>query len=94
RDFENAQFVEDLSLARSEAVIITPTYAESPDLGGNYVGQRVVLSRGWDTSTLSVQGFGGWWYQRNTRVPPQVAQEAVLWLRQDVYDGVAIDGLQ
>ncbi|MEL6149897.1 MAG: glycosyltransferase family 39 protein, partial [Chloroflexota bacterium] len=94
RDFENAQFVEDVSLARSEPVVITPVYAEDPDLGGNYVGQTVIVSRDWDASTLSLQGFGAWWYQRNTRVPPQVAQEAVLWLRQDIYDGVAVDGLQ
>ncbi|MEL6268709.1 MAG: hypothetical protein AAFR22_02780, partial [Chloroflexota bacterium] len=87
-------FVEDVSLARSEPVVITPVYAEDPDLGGNYVGQTVIVSRDWDASTLSLQGFGAWWYQRNTRVPPQVAQEAVLWLRQDIYDGVAVDGLQ
>jgi hypothetical protein len=89
RDFENAQFVEDVSLARSEQIIIAPNYEESPDLGGNYVGQNVVLTREWDPSTLSVQGFGAWWYQRKTRVPPQPMQEAVLWLRQDIYDGVS-----
>lgn len=88
RDFQNAVFVRDLSAARSEAVILTPPLAEDANLGGNYVGQSLVISRDWGFDSLAAQGTLAWWFQRSTRVPPQPAQEVVLWLRQDVYDGV------
>ncbi len=94
RDFRNATYVSDFAQARSAAVVLAPPTAEPPQLGGNYVGQSLVVSRGWDVNTLSLQGTMAWWFQRSTRVPPQSAQEVVLWLRQDIYDGVDIPGLQ
>ncbi len=91
RDFENATYVSDPAGARTREVVIAPMTEEAPDLGGNYVGQDIVISRDWNLDSLTAQGLMAWWLQRRTRVPAQTAQQVVLWLRQDVYDGTVTD---
>jgi hypothetical protein len=94
RDFRNATFVSDPAQARTQEVIIAPMTPEVPNLGGNYVGQAVVISRDWNLDSLTAQGMLAWWIQRRTRIPAQTSQEVVLWLRQDVYDGTVTDPTQ
>ncbi len=87
RDFVNARFVDSLNGAVGEQIVILPDIID-PDLGGSYVGQDFVISRTWDSSTLEPVDFLTWWLQSRARVQPQVEGRVVLWLRQDVYDGV------
>lgn len=91
RDFPNARFVESLAGARREALIIASPFAvdplsdEEPDLGGGYVGQRFVIERRWNISTLQGLDFMPWLLQRRTRWDALPSQEVILWARQDVY---------
>jgi len=74
-------------------VILAPPAAEPPDLGGSYLGETFILQRDWNPNTLNFWQVGAWWFQRKTRVPGQPLQEVVLWVRQDVYNGVPFPGL-
>jgi hypothetical protein len=94
RDFENATFVQHTADARAQAVVLSAITAEPPELGGNYFGQSFTLSRDWDVNNLSAREIPVWWFQRNTRVPGEATRSVVLWLREDVYEGVDIPGLQ
>lgn len=88
RDFENVTYVPDATSAQQQPVVLTPVTREPPELGGNYVGQSLVIARDWDMGDLLPQGVPAWYFQRRTRTEPQPVQEIVLWVRQDVYDGV------
>ncbi len=92
RDFENTTYSPTLAGARGAPIIIAPAIDLEPDFAGNYVGQTFVLTRRWDMSTLTLVGFPAWWLQQRTRVPAQPVGEVVLWLRQDIYAGLANQG--
>jgi hypothetical protein len=89
RDFSNAEFVQTLRDAQTAEVILSPSNVESedvPDLGGSYVGQRVVLHHMWSSASMQGWDFLAWWGVRDVRFAPQSAGEIVLWVRQDIYD--------
>ena len=65
-----------------------PKWTKRPNLRGNYVGQRFTLGQTWSLGDLTAQGVPAWWFQRQTQTQPTPAQIVVLWVRQDVYDGV------
>lgn len=89
RDFDNAQFVSTVTEAQSQPIVITPRMEDSPDLGGNYVGQHLVITRTWGTaSPVTLNEIPAWIYQRLSYQDPIPHQEIVLWLRQDIYDGI------
>jgi hypothetical protein len=94
RDFPNTRFVRHEADARAQEVVLTRLMPEAPSLGGNYLGQSFTLRRTWSTDTLTAREFPAWWFQRATRTPPEVAQTVVLWLRQDLYEGVDVPGLE
>lgn len=94
RDFVNARYVMDAAEARTQEVVLLPASAEPPALGGSYVGQNFVITRAWSFSTLLGFDVLPWWTQRRVRVEPGPEQEYILWLRQDVYDGVEFDPAQ
>jgi len=94
RDFTNVRYVNDPAEARTQRIVIAPLTQEAPELRGNYVGQSLVISRQWEMASMALQDIPAWWFQRKTRVPAQPDQEIVLWLRQDVYDGVDLSGLR
>jgi hypothetical protein len=89
RDFVNTTFIQDIGEARTQAVILLKETAEPPDLGGNYVGQPFVISTYWTSQGMQLLDYPAWWLQRRTRTGPTPIDKMVLWLRQDVYDGVA-----
>jgi hypothetical protein len=93
RDFDAVTVVPTVSAARAQAVVIAPYASEPPNLGGNYLGQSFTLRRAWSPSTLTVQAFPAWWFQRRTRVPAEVETTVVLWLREDIYAGVDLPAL-
>jgi len=94
RDFENATFQPLPEDARAQEIVIIELTEEQPPLGGSYLGQSFTLSRTWDATSLTAKELPAWWFQRSTRVPPSPGQAVALWLRQDVYEGVDVPGLQ
>lgn len=88
RDFHNITWVSNVNEARAQTIIIAPPTAEPPEFGGNYVGQSFLISQSWDISRLALQDVSAWLYQRNTQIAPETKQSVILWLRQDIYNGV------
>ncbi|MBZ0281185.1 MAG: hypothetical protein K8L97_10625 [Anaerolineae bacterium] len=88
RDFPNARFIPDAAGGKLEEIVLLPAVLELPDLGGSYVGQRFTISSTWDLRSLRFIDLPAWWLQRRTRTGGVPADEMVLWVRQDVYDGV------
>ncbi|GAB4522307.1 MAG: hypothetical protein OHK0046_34750 [Anaerolineae bacterium] len=93
RDFTNVRYVESVAEARGEQVVIAPATAlpedvENPDinLGGSYVGQRLVIERGWDVASLQGADFIPWWAVREVRDVPFTEQFYILWVRQDIFE--------
>ncbi len=91
RDYTEIQFITDASEARTQEFALLPMLAESPALGGAYVGQDFIVSRSWNLQTLQGLDILAWWMQRRTRFPDLPSQTMVLWLRQDIYDGTPFD---
>ena len=89
RDFPKARFVSTVAEAAGEKIVLTaPNDSEENALEGNYVGQRFLLRRSWSFNDLGLLDLPAWWSQGRLR-PSLVTEESViLWLRQDVYDGV------
>lgn len=88
RDFPNAQFIVDASAGKLAEIVLLPAVLELPDLGGSYVGQRFTIISTWDLRTLRFIDLPAWWLQRRTRTVGIPADEMVLWVRQDIYNGV------
>lgn len=91
RDYRNTQFIQNISEARTQPIVLLPELAEAPDLGGSYVGQAFTITRGWSSQTVRLADFPAWWLQRQVRTPAAPLQRVVLWLRQDIYNGVPFD---
>jgi hypothetical protein len=65
-------------------------FDRSPPLEGNYVGQDFTLSRIWMLTNLRPQDVPQWWSQlRALNGFAWIPNSAVLWVRTDVYAGVA-----
>lgn len=88
RDFEHTAYIQDVNEALGAEVLLIPRFVESEVLDSGYVGQDFVVSRTWDASTMTLLDFPAWWTQHRTRTPWTGADEVVLWLRADVYQGV------
>ena len=92
RDFPNARFVSSVSAAAGAPIILMAADDDNqPELGGDYTGQRFVLRRSWSTAQLGIWDLPAWWSHRRLRAKEQTEESAVLWLRQDVYDGIPAD---
>lgn len=92
RDFPNARFIPAASAADGqEFIIMADDPIQTNAITGDFVGQRFVLRRKLDLTQLDGWDLPAWWSHR--RVDAQQFQEeaVVLWLRQDVYDGVPVD---
>lgn len=89
RDFPNARFLPAAELASGAQIVLMAHSEEmSGALRGNYVGQRFVLRRRWSISQLGIWDFPAWWTQERLRDGSLREETAILWLRQDVYDGI------
>ena len=90
RDFPKARFVRDSAVATGDPIVITADTDDSPpDLGGSYVGQRFVLRRYTPLTELNPWQLLSWWSHRRLRDTIGIEEAAILWLRQDIYDGSA-----
>lgn len=74
-----------------------------PDLGGSYVGQQFEISTIWSVSWINGWQILPWWVERLDNLPdaaepfvvqPLPLEEVILWVRQDIYDGVPFTPLQ
>lgn len=88
RDYEAAKYIQNADDAIGAQVILAPTAVESEALDAGYLGQSFTISHSWDASAMTAVDFPGWWTQRRVRIPWTSADEVVLWLRADVYQGV------
>ncbi len=88
RDFTKTRYINDLSDVQDAEVVLLPASIDKPQLGGAYLGQKFTISRTWDISGMNPVDLAGWWTQQATRSPWISADDYVLWLRQDIYEGL------
>jgi hypothetical protein len=88
RNFPKTRFIPDVTAAKAQEMVLLPASIEHPDLGGAYVGERFTITSGWDYESLLSADLPAWWLQRRTRTGGVPADQMVLWLRQDIYDGI------
>ena len=88
RDFPQARFIGSVQAAAGDPIILMAQGDDQPDLGGDYIGQRFILRRGWSLDQLGIWDWPAWWSHRRLRSEPRREEAAILWLRQDVYDGI------
>ena len=92
RDFPNARFVNKAEeAAGAQIVLMAQSEEQSNALDGDYVGQRFVLRRSWSFAQLGIWDLLAWWSQGRLRDENLHEEHVVLWLRQDVYDGIPIE---
>ncbi|MCA9906628.1 MAG: hypothetical protein KC547_22390, partial [Anaerolineae bacterium] len=90
--FNNALLAGDVASVRGEPVILIPAQpidAPDPELGGAYVGQEFLVAQAWDTHLLLTNEIPAWWTERFANNQASVNTRYVLWVRQDIYDGVS-----
>lgn len=92
RDYFNVRFVPSAAQAAGEPVVLmADDDAQSAQLKGDYVGQRFLLNRSWSWTQQSVWDLPAWWTQTRRRPSSEAHEDAlIVWLRQDVYDGVQL----
>ncbi|MDE2854348.1 MAG: hypothetical protein OXN88_09275 [Chloroflexota bacterium] len=90
RDFSGARFVNTVEEAAGAQLLLT-AYSEgaADPLAGDYVGQRFRLRRSWSLAQLGIWDWPAWWSQGRLRSGILGEEAVLLWLRQDVYDGVS-----
>jgi hypothetical protein len=93
RDYVNTHFITDVTDAQTQEIALLPLYNEPPDLGGNYVGQTFPISDTWSPATVQFSDLLSWWVARRTRIAGAASNTMVLWLRQDIYNGVSGSGI-
>lgn len=89
RDFPKARFVNTIEEAAGARIALMARDEAAPaSLDGDYVGQRFALRRSWSLSDLELWDLPAWWSQGRLRRGIAQEERVILWLRQDVYDGV------
>lgn len=94
RDYRYAEFVQDAREAAGSEVFLTET-ASQPELGASYVGQDFTLTRTWSPQALYLNEIPAWWTQRIVYPAARtstLSTVGLLWVRQDIYDGVGPEG--
>ncbi|MCB9457245.1 MAG: hypothetical protein H6671_14770 [Anaerolineaceae bacterium] len=93
RDFNQTQFITDIAEAQGAGIVLLPELTVSPDLGGDYVGDAYTIRSEWRGASVALLDLPAWWFQRRVRtgLEPVALERVVLWLRQDVYNGVPFD---
>ena len=89
RDFPNARFLRPASAAdKQEFIIMADDPVLTNAITGDYVGQRFVVRRRIALSNLDGWELPAWWSHGQLDAEHFDEEAVVLWLRQDVYDGV------
>ncbi|MCK4298847.1 MAG: hypothetical protein KAX80_04910, partial [Planctomycetes bacterium] len=90
RDFEDVEFVTELSPSIDTPVVIAPAEEQEPTLGAQYSGQDFALASSWKPqgpSTTLRTGLSGsdlmrWLFYRRASTPVQT-DDLVLWVKQE-----------
>ena len=90
RDFHQTRFIDDPREAVGEQVVLLSADNPTPDLGTAYVGQDFTVAQTYTANGYLID-FPAWWTQRTVRTPVSSRSRTVLWLRQDVYDGITTE---
>lgn len=92
RDFPNARFVRSASIADGNPyIIMADDLAQTSAISGNYVGQRFALRRKIALTSVDRWDLPAWWSQGQLDAETIEEEAVVLWLRQDIYDGVIVE---
>lgn len=94
RDFVNARSVRSLDDIQDDPVILMRVEGGERDLafGGAYLGQDFILLQQWSLGNLMALEYPAWWSQHTALNSGAVYDEALLWVRQDVWAGIRGDG--
>jgi 4-amino-4-deoxy-L-arabinose transferase-like glycosyltransferase len=90
RDFSQVQYTQHLSDAMRDQIIIAPADKSTPILGGSYVGQNFTLQHRWTLDQLQSLDGLAWLATRDIRRRAYPQDSVILWLRQDVFEGVPL----
>ncbi len=86
RDFDNVTFVDEISQAVGDEIVLTSNSNITPDLGGSYLGQTFDVASSWDFNTLQGLDFLPWWSTAAVRPSVRPVVQWILWVRQDIYN--------
>jgi len=82
RDFDDVEFVAQLSPSVDTPVVIAPAEEREPALGANYSGQDFALTSSWKPQGLSGSDLVEWLFYRQARTPLQT-DNVILWVKQE-----------
>lgn len=88
RDYQAAHFINTAPEARAAEIVLLPAGADATALVAPYVGQDFVVSRSANQRVAYPGDLIAFWTQRLARQAWSGEDRIVLWVRQDVYDGV------
>jgi len=83
RDFEDVEFVAQLSPSIETPVVIAPAEEQEPTLGANYSGQDFVLTSSWKPQGLSGSNLMRWLFYRRASTPVQT-DNVIVWVKQEL----------
>ena len=83
RDFEDVEFVAQLSPSIETPVVIAPAEEQEPALGANYSGQDFVLTSSWKPQVLSGSNLMRWLFYRRASTPVQT-DNVIVWVKQEL----------
>jgi len=83
RDFEDVEFVAQLSPSVDTPVVIAPAEEQEPTLGANYSGQDFALTSSWNPQGLSGPSLTKWLLYRRASTPVQT-DNVILWVKQEL----------
>src|SRR5690606_6280789 len=79
RDFEQARFVNTMSDAARDEIVLLPVMEEEPTLEGSYVGQSFAIRLYNTNAYLSPMEWLSWFTQRSTRSNTPTHDTSILW---------------
>lgn len=91
RDFDDLMLVSRVDPTVSTELVVTPVEGVDPALGSSYVGQDFVIAEHWQPRGLSLADTLRWLIYR-TPVGEPAQEQAVLWVREDIYRLVEAGG--
>lgn len=94
RDFTDVRVIASPADANNEVVVLAQSVipgASEALIPAGYVGQDFILRETWTVANLRPFDVPAWWLQRYVSGAPLPFETVDLWVRQDVYAGVAAE---
>ena len=83
RDFEDVEFVAQLSPSIDTPIVIAPSDEQEPTLGSQYSGQDFALASSWKLRGLSESDLMRWLLYRRASTPVQT-DNVIMWVKQEL----------